>query len=335
MNRHPKVSIITPSYNQGQFLEQTLQSVLNQDYPNIEYIVVDGASKDQSVDIIKKYEKQIDWWVSEPDKGQSDAVNKGWKRATGEIIGWLNSDDLLMPGAVSRMVAAFEETPEMGVIYGDVFSIDARGDIFNIMRFDQWGVDDLMAFEIISQPGAFMRRDVLERAGYLDKEMHFLMDTHLCLKMIQLAPFRYLPGVVSAARYHADAKNVGAGARYGQDAYKIVEWMKTQPKLQERMVSNSRWVWAGAYRLSARYLLDGGDPRAALRDYLRSLTTRPATALKEAHRILFSILSLAGAGKLKEVYYSRRLKKYRKQQPEVYGNISRFLSGEVPLDLAR
>ncbi len=335
MIRSPKVSIITPSYNQAQFLEQTLQSVLTQDYPNIEYIVVDGASKDGSVDIIKKYEKQIAWWVSEPDSGQSDAVNKGWQHATGELIGWLNSDDLLMPGAVSRMVQAFQETPEMGVIYGDVFSMDAKGDIFNIMRFEQWDLDDLMAFEIISQPGAFMRREVLERAGYLDTNMHFLMDTHLWLKMAQLALFRYLPGVVSAARYHADAKNVGAGARYGQDAYKILEWMKTQPLLQERLSRDSRRIWAGAYRLSARYLLDGGNPRSALRDYLRSLSSHPATALKEANRILFSILSLMGLDGLKEVYYSQRLEKRRRQQPEIYGNISHFLSGEVSLDKAR
>lgn len=332
-NIEPKVTIVTPSYNQAAFLEQTIRSVLAQDYPHMEYFVVDGGSNDGSQEIIKKYADQIDWWVSEPDEGQSDAVNKGWQRATGELIGWLNSDDLLMPGAVSRMVAAFNQTPEMGVIYGDVFSIDEYGEIFNIMRFDQWGLDDLMSFEIISQPGAFMRREVLQNAGYLDSSMHFLMDTHLWLKMAQHAPIRYLPGVIAAARYHAGAKNVGAGARYGQDAYRIVEWMKNQPVLQARMPTLLNRIWAGAHRLSARYLLDGGDARAALRDYLRSFRHSPAIALKESNRFLFSTLSLLGLQRLRVYFYDIRLALRRRRYPQVYGNVERFLSAELSLDL--
>ena len=328
MTYTPKVSIITPSYNQAQFLEQTIQSVLTQTYPNIEYIVVDGASSDNSVEIIRKYEHRINWWVSEPDKGQSEAVNKGWMHATGEIIGWLNSDDLLLPDTVTRMVNAFEETPEMGFIYGDVLSIDQYGDIFNVMRFQQWGIEDLAAFEVISQPGVFMRREILEQAGYLNNTLHYLMDIHLWLKMIQLAPMRYLPGLAAAARYHAGAKNVAAGAHYGADAYKIVEWMKTQPLLQEILEKDSHRVWAGAHRISARYLLDAGDARGALRDYLRCFWARPATALPETNRILFSFLSLVGLGKLKETYYANRLKKRRKNQPDLYRNVSAFLRTE-------
>ena len=332
MQKNPRVSIITPSYNQARFIEQTIQSVLNQDYPDLEYIIVDGASTDDSVEIIKKYAGCLAYWLSEPDSGQSEAVNKGWQRATGEIIGWLNSDDLLMPGAVSRMVKAFQETPEMSVIYGDVISIDQEGQIFNIMRFDQWNLDDLMTFKIISQPGAFMRADVLRQSGYLDRQMHFLMDTHLWLKMAQFAPIRYLPGVVAAARYHPGAKNVAAGARYGQDAYKIVEWMKTQPILQEKLLRNPRQVWAGAHRISARYLLDGGDAKSALRDYLKAFRSHPPAVREEAHRIFFCMLSLVGMGGLKQIYYQQRLKRRRRQQPDVYGSVERFLTGEVPSD---
>ncbi|MCE5208784.1 MAG: glycosyltransferase [Chloroflexi bacterium] len=328
MNYKPKVSIVTPSYNQAQFLEQTIQSVLSQTYPNIEYIVVDGASKDNSVEIIRKYEHRIAWWVSEPDKGQSEAVNKGWMHATGEIIGWLNSDDLLLPDTVTRMVNAFEETPEMGFIYGDVLSIDQHGDIFNVMRFQQWGIEDLAGFEIISQPGVFMCREILEQAGYLNNTLHYLMDIHLWLKMIQLAPMRYLPGLAAAARYHAGAKNVATGAHFGADAYKIVEWMKTQPLLQEILEKDSHRVWAGAHRISARYLLDAGDASGALRDYLRCFWARPATALPEINRILFSFLSLVGLGKLKETYYANRLRKRRKNQPDLYRNVSAFLRTE-------
>jgi len=322
----PRVSIVTPSYNQAQFLEETIQSVLAQDYPNLEYIIVDGGSTDGSVEIMRRYEPQLAWWVSERDRGQSDAVNKGWRRASGEIIGWLNSDDLLLPGAVTRMVAAFEETPGAGIIYGDVFSIDSHGDIFNVMQFGDWSLENLMQFDVICQPGAFLDADVLKRSGMLDESMHFLMDHHLWLKMAQIAPIRYLPGVVAAARFHPQAKNVGAGARYGIDAYRILDWMKTQPLLQEKFRYLQKRVWAGAHRISARYLLDGGDAPAALRAYFKSLLAYPPIALHEWHRMLFAALSAVGLQKLKDVYYSSRLKRRRQRQPDLYRNIECFLS---------
>src|SRR5512146_173069 len=123
----PKVSIITPSYNQGRFLETTIQSVLAQDYPNLEYIIVDGGSKDESVEIIKKYQQHLTWWVSEKDKGHADALNKGFARATGEILAWLNSDDIYEPGAVSEAVAFLKEHPAVGMVYGDANLINDAG----------------------------------------------------------------------------------------------------------------------------------------------------------------------------------------------------------------
>ena len=114
----PLVSIVTPSFNQARFLEATLRSVLEQDYPNIEYLVVDGASTDGSVEIIRRYADRLTWWVSEKDNGQSEAINKGMRRARGEFIGWLNSDDIYLPGAVSAAVSAFLSHPQAGLIYG-------------------------------------------------------------------------------------------------------------------------------------------------------------------------------------------------------------------------
>lgn len=328
MVNSPRVSIVTPSFNQVQFLEQTIQSVLSQGYPNLEYMVVDGGSKDGSVEIIRKYEAQISWWVSEADHGQSEACNKGWNRATGEIIGWLNSDDVLLPGAIDKMVKTFQQNPEMGLIYGDVLSMDADGNVFNIMRFDDWGLDDLMKFNIISQPGVFMRREILEKAGYLDGEMHFLQDHHLWLKMVQLAPMHYLRETIAAARYHAAAKNVGAGARYGKDAYKIVEWMQTQPELAERMKKIGRQVWAGAHRINARYLLDGGDAKAAIKAYWRCILAYPAIGLAEWHRMLYALLSLVGLKKIKNLFYSTRLNIRKSQAPGLYANVSEYFSSK-------
>lgn len=332
MNSLPKISMITPSYQQAQFIEQTLQSVIQQGYPNLEYMVVDGGSKDGSVDIIRKYEEHLAWWVSERDSGQSEACNKGWKRATGDIIGWLNSDDLILPGTLDRVAKAFQETPEVGFIFGDVLSIDADGNVFNVMKFAPWGLDELMAFNIICQPGVFMRRDVLEKAGYLDAGMHFLQDHHLWLKLAQLAPMRYIPETMAAARYHAAAKNVGAGERYGKDAYRIVEWMKTQPVLAEKMKKLNRKIMAGAHRISARYLLDGGAPGAALRDYAKSFWAYPPTALAEWHRMVYSVLALLGMEKLKHTFYNRRLNSRRLNEPAIYRNVADLFRDDPVLE---
>jgi glycosyltransferase involved in cell wall biosynthesis len=123
----PKVSIITPSYNQGRFLESTIRSVIGQDYPNIEYIIVDGGSKDESVEVIKKYSDRLAWWVSEKDKGHADALNKGFAHASGEILAWLNSDDTYHPGAVSQAVEILKAHPEVGMVYANANLIDEEG----------------------------------------------------------------------------------------------------------------------------------------------------------------------------------------------------------------
>ena len=123
----PLVSIITPSYNQVRYLEDTIQSVLQQDYPNIEYIIVDGGSTDGSLEVIERYKDKLAWWVSEPDQGQADAINKGFRKATGEIIAWLNSDDLYLPGTISSAVEVFQNNPKAGVIYGNALSAVAVG----------------------------------------------------------------------------------------------------------------------------------------------------------------------------------------------------------------
>src|SRR5512146_3340633 len=180
---NPLVSIVTPSYNQARFLEATLRSVLEQDYPSIEYLVVDGASTDGSVDIIRGYSDRLAWWVSEKGSGQSEAINKGCRRAKGEMIGWLNSDDIYLQGAIKAAVRAFQAHPQAGLVYGDALAIDAEGREFNLMRARQYAIADLMAFNIICQPAAFMRRSVLEQVSYLNPAYHLLMDNLLWIQM--------------------------------------------------------------------------------------------------------------------------------------------------------
>jgi glycosyltransferase involved in cell wall biosynthesis len=254
-----RVSIVTPSYNQAAYLEQTIRSVLDSTIPPFEFFVMDGGSTDSSPEIIEKYAPFLTAWVSEKDKGQADAINKGLRQAHGDIVAWLNSDDLYMPVAIARAIQAFEDHPEVGLVYGDVLSIDAAGNTFNLQKFQPFSLIDLMSFRIISQPAVFMRRSVLEKAGLLNPEFHYLLDHHLWLRMALLAPMLYIPETLAAARYHADAKNLAQPASFGRDAFRIVEWMKTDPQLAPLYRQNTARVLGGANRLNAFYLLDAGE----------------------------------------------------------------------------
>ncbi|MBU0510402.1 MAG: glycosyltransferase [Chloroflexi bacterium] len=299
----PQVSIITPSYNQAEYLEQTIRSVLGQGYPNLEYIIVDGGSMDGSVEIIRKYADRLAWWVSEPDNGQADAINKGLRRATGEIVAWLNSDDLYAPGAVAQAAAEMERHPNVGLVYGNAVTFDQDGRPLNDLEFADWGLEGLVAFKIICQPAVFMRREVLEQAGYLNETYHFLLDHELWLRIATIAEIQHVHRVWAFARHHAAAKNVAQAAGFGAEAYRILDWMGTQPELAALVARNRRRVWSAAHRFNARYLLDGGQAWPALKAYLRALGTHPQTALTEWHRILFAALSIVGAGWLGDVYY--------------------------------
>jgi Glycosyl transferase family 2 len=303
----PLVSIITPSFNQAAYLEQTIQSVLAQDYQDIEYILVDGGSTDNSLEIIQKYAQRFAFWVSEPDSGQAEAINKGFFHAQGEFVAWLNSDDLYLPGAISQAVAALQANPQLGMVYADAITIDAVGQALSDLKFADYGLQDLMGFRIICQPAVFMRRVVLEEAGALDTSYHFLLDHHLWLRMAQQAPIQHVTATWAAARHHLGAKNVAQAGGFGQEAFRILSWMQSDPNFAPLVTSHRRRIEAGAYRLQARYLLDGGYPGSALRSYARAFWRSPRFALQHWHRITYAVLSLLGAKGLAGWYY--RLKK--------------------------
>jgi glycosyltransferase involved in cell wall biosynthesis len=179
-----KVSIVTPSYNQGAFIEKTIESVLSQDYNNIEYFVIDGGSTDETIDILKKYEGRLTW-ISEKDKGQSDAINKGFRMASGDIVAWLNSDDTYEPGAVSAIVPLFENNPSLGLLYGEGNIINERGEktgrFTATTRFNLWKL--IHVWDYILQPATFFRREALEKCGYLDESLHYVMDWDLWIRL--------------------------------------------------------------------------------------------------------------------------------------------------------
>lgn len=202
----PKVSIVTPSYNQAEFLERTILSVLNQDYPNIEYIIMDGGSIDGSVEIIKKYENKLAYWVSETDKGQSNAINKGFSKATGDIYCYLNSDDILTPSAVKIAVHYLSKMPEVGLVYADRVIINKHDQITGYMRYRSHNPVFFKFINLFAQETGFFRSDLWKKSGGVDENLYYSMDKDLWFKYMLYAKLYHIPFVLGAYRWHSSAK---------------------------------------------------------------------------------------------------------------------------------
>lgn len=210
----PLVSIVTPSFNQAEFLEETICSVLNQDYQNLEYIIVDGGSQDESLEIINKYANRLAWWVSESDRGQTDAINKGFSRAKGEILAWLNSDDTYLPGAISEAIEFLESYPEIGMVYGDTNLINMDGEVIGKFPARQTDNRRLMrGYVHIPQQAAFFRAHIWREVGPLDPSFYFAMDYDLWVRISQQTPIQYLPRLWANFRLHGEAKSIEADDR--------------------------------------------------------------------------------------------------------------------------
>lgn len=209
MSQWPKITVVTPSYNQGAFLERTIQSVLSQNHPNLEYMIIDGGSTDGSVDIIRKYSNKLAYWVSEKDKGQANAINKGFRRATGDIVAWLNSDDEYCLGALEAVAKTFMADKDVDFVFGNRISVDENGRVLRDDRHTRFAFPALVVYGmIVSQPATFWKRELLEKYGYLDESMRFCMDyeffcrigQHICAKHVRqnLAKFRWHSGSKSS-----------------------------------------------------------------------------------------------------------------------------------------
>jgi glycosyltransferase involved in cell wall biosynthesis len=309
MTDTPLVTIITPSYNQARFLEQTMRSVLEQDYPNIEYMVADGGSTDGSVDLIQKYSNRLKWWVSEKDSGQADAINKGFTRASGEIIAWINSDDYYMPGAIAGAVKALADHPEVGMVFGNVRVVDETEKVLNQLSYGDWGLADLMSFHIIGQPAVFMRREVLEKVGHLDQSFHLLLDHQLWIRLALEAGMQYIPELWASAHYHEDCKNLAMAASFGREATRIVQWMESSEHYRSLFQQNRKKILAGAERLNAFYLLDAKEYSASFRSYWKALWLNPAVVRPEWYRMVYAFFAPLGLDGLRRRYLQNRRNK--------------------------
>lgn len=208
--RMPKISVVTPSFNQGRFLPQAIESVISQGYDNIEYIIIDGGSDDDSVSVIKKYAAHIDYWVTEPDNGQSDGINKGLRRATGDLVAWLNADDYYFPGTFQAVAEQYQKSPDSPFYFGDGLRVSVdRSPISRFFPDTFSGFNRtalIMGLNYILQPSTFMSRNALEQIGYLDETLHYGMDTDLWLRLSALGHPVRVDGVLSASREYAETK---------------------------------------------------------------------------------------------------------------------------------
>ncbi len=221
----PKITIVTPSYNQAEYLEETILSVLNQRYPNLEYMVIDGGSNDGSVEIIKKYEAHLSYWVSEKDSGQVDAINKGLSRATGDIVAFLNSDDVYLPGTLIKIVETFKNRP-------DVHWISAPSLRFAADRVIPEGRHKIKEDKVhwllachLAQPSTFWRKSVMDKMGILDPKFHFALDYEYWLRFIFVGGYwvHFLERPLSGYRYHDDSKTVALQERFRQEEKKLYD----------------------------------------------------------------------------------------------------------------
>jgi glycosyltransferase involved in cell wall biosynthesis len=277
----PLVTIVTPSYNQREFLEEAICSVLAQDYEPIEYLVLDGGSTDGSVEVIRRYSDRLGWWTSEPDRGQADALNKGFARARGDVLGWLCSDDTLLPGAVARMVDALAVRSEAGLVYGDALWTDDESKQTGSAVSREWNRELLQRGGSLPlfQPSSLFRRAAWAAAGPFDVSLDYLFDTVFFLKVSELMPAVRIPEPLATYRVHRDSKSGRI------DEAKIAEYARfgDYPFDRASFAGLSRQARArkAAYLRRASWMLsETGQPGRARRLLLRSVAVSPAMSLR-------------------------------------------------------
>lgn len=304
----PLVSIVTPSYNQARYLEAAIESVLSQDYPNLEYVVIDGGSTDGTLEILESYGSRLDRWVSEADEGQAEAINKGFRMSSGDILAWLNSDDLYLPGAVASAVRAFEREPQAGLVYGDGIMVDEELRLLDYHRYPQVDGLDLLRFEVILQPAVFMRAGALYQAGLLDPQYELVLDHDLWLRIAARAPLVHVPEYWALERTHPAAKTRRAAAQFVVEAETLVSRASEEESLRHVVKRNRSKIDAALSMFAARRLIDASEGRAALIRVLEAWRVEPREVLRYWYKVPQAVLAVIGLEWLYILY--RRLRRW-------------------------
>jgi glycosyltransferase involved in cell wall biosynthesis len=260
----PTITLVTPSYNQQRFIEAAIRSILLQDYSRLEYFIRDGGSNDGSISVIEHYSPFIDQWVSEPDNGQAAAINEGWKQSSGELLGWLNSDDVLSPGALTRVATAARDHPDKVLFFGDCTIIDEKGREIRTKRLKGHNAEAHLEGKSFAQPSVFIRRSVIEEVGLLDESLRFALDWAYFLKVLWSYSehrTKYIPGVLSFSREYEGTKTRTGLDRKGRERrQKLLEYKKKglfsrgDDSLLDRGVAGTYWVQGADEFLERRYL---------------------------------------------------------------------------------
>lgn len=276
----------------------------------MEYLIVDGGSSDESVEIIQRYAHRLAWWVSEKDQGQAEAINKGFAHARGEFIAWINSDDLYYrPDVITHAVQNLQSHPTVGMVYGDGVMVDASLRLLDWHAYRPYSLQDLLGFEVLLQPAVVMRHSALKTAGYLQPDFHMVLDHALWIRIALQDPILHVSETWAVERSHEGAKTIAQASVFVDEAFCLIPTLEKDPHYQQVFNRNSGRIWGGLHFFANKRYLDSGQYTQSLKHYLTGMVKYPLGAARNWRKLL---QSLAGTVGLMNIFLAYR--KLRRQR---------------------